>query len=183
MSAKPAVFGMLAEQDGICPLCDRRINPNRTGSAAPTIDHIVPKARGGANARSNMQIVHRQCNRLKADMTQDEFDRWKAAGMKSSERRRLLRERQKAREDFNRGSSPTTKESAMSEDKQPDRVDIRIRRKTKNDPVSWQIRINRSFLEGAAPSTGEAITELKSSANAMGWDLELAPVSKGDAGD
>lgn len=32
-----------------------------------TIDHIIPKSKGGANALSNLQLAHRKCNELKAD--------------------------------------------------------------------------------------------------------------------
>jgi len=36
-------------------------------SDAPTLDHILPKAKGGTDAYGNLQAAHRRCNELKAD--------------------------------------------------------------------------------------------------------------------
>lgn len=55
----------LAERDGwICWLCGGDIDPCAPlGSpASATIDHVVPRSRGGANDRSNMRLAHRRCN-------------------------------------------------------------------------------------------------------------------------
>jgi 5-methylcytosine-specific restriction endonuclease McrA len=37
------------------------------------IDHIVPHSKGGSNARSNLQLVHWQCNRSKATKSHEDF--------------------------------------------------------------------------------------------------------------
>ncbi len=56
----------------ICALCGRPVNfdlkfPN---PMSPTIDHIVPVAKGGHPSDiSNLQLAHLACNRAKADKT------------------------------------------------------------------------------------------------------------------
>lgn len=59
------------ERDGwICGICDEPVPRRRSSSTdpdSPTLDHIVPLARGGAHSRANVQIAHRICNALKGD--------------------------------------------------------------------------------------------------------------------
>lgn len=47
-------------QGGLCYLCGQVMR------AEPTREHVVPKARGGKNAR-NVLAAHQACNLLKAD--------------------------------------------------------------------------------------------------------------------
>lgn len=43
----------------------------RCGSGADlTLDHVIPKARGGSNKLSNLQLLCEPCNRDKADQPQ-----------------------------------------------------------------------------------------------------------------
>lgn len=44
---------------------------------APELDHIVPVSKGGAHARSNLQLLCRTCNCLKGAKAPDEWDRWR----------------------------------------------------------------------------------------------------------
>jgi 5-methylcytosine-specific restriction endonuclease McrA len=39
------------------------------------LDHIVPLSIGGSNQRSNLQLVHRQCNRSKGAKSHEDFQR------------------------------------------------------------------------------------------------------------
>jgi 5-methylcytosine-specific restriction endonuclease McrA len=58
------------ERDGWrCRLCGRKLKRNAVvpHSLAPTIDHIVPLARGGTHEPSNVQAAHFLCNSLKGD--------------------------------------------------------------------------------------------------------------------
>jgi 5-methylcytosine-specific restriction endonuclease McrA len=43
------------------------------GQPAFTMDHKIPKVRGGSNARSNLLLACAPCNRLKGDMSYDQF--------------------------------------------------------------------------------------------------------------
>ena len=55
----------LAERDGwSCWLCGGDIDPDapRTSPVAGTVDHLVPRSRGGTDERSNLRLAHRRCN-------------------------------------------------------------------------------------------------------------------------
>lgn len=51
-----------------CGICGREFVPGE----ARTIDHIIPLARGGANAPANLQMTHPSCNFSKNDKLPDE---------------------------------------------------------------------------------------------------------------
>ena len=55
----------LAARDGwVCWLCEGEIDPEapRSHPGAPTVDHVVPKSRGGRTEASNLRLAHRRCN-------------------------------------------------------------------------------------------------------------------------
>ena len=62
---------LFAEQSGICAICGLPLP--RLGSRHPrhpdraSLDHIIPRSRGGKNDLSNLQLVHDRCNNEKAD--------------------------------------------------------------------------------------------------------------------
>lgn len=47
---------------GICALCGAYVELEEASR-----DHIVPRSRGGSNARINIQLTHKTCNNLKGD--------------------------------------------------------------------------------------------------------------------
>jgi 5-methylcytosine-specific restriction endonuclease McrA len=67
---------MLARRDGyVCKACGKTVDldipaPN---PLSPTIDRIIPRARGGSNDLNNLQLVHRVCNQVKGDLLPDEI--------------------------------------------------------------------------------------------------------------
>lgn len=54
---------ILKRDKGICQICNKRINSAKEFS----LDHIIPKSKGGSGARENLQLAHKKCNELKAD--------------------------------------------------------------------------------------------------------------------
>ncbi len=48
--------------NGICALCGKYVELEEASR-----DHIVPRSRGGSNARENIQLTHKSCNNLKGD--------------------------------------------------------------------------------------------------------------------
>lgn len=55
----------IGERDGwICWLCEQPIDPEAPSRspAAPTVDHVVPRSRGGASTPDNLRLAHRRCN-------------------------------------------------------------------------------------------------------------------------
>jgi len=52
-----------------CQLCLGPVDPREaTGLWMPTLDHIVPMARGGGHIRENLQLAHMICNAYKRDL-------------------------------------------------------------------------------------------------------------------
>lgn len=69
---------MFIEQGGLCYLCGGRMGRTvveRAGSRHlwATIDHILPKVRGGTSRRDNLKLCHRICNTWKGDSLVEEL--------------------------------------------------------------------------------------------------------------
>lgn len=56
--------GVLARDGGRCQYC---------GSSAETLDHVIPRSRGGRHVWENLVAACRRCNHTKADRTLDEL--------------------------------------------------------------------------------------------------------------
>lgn len=52
------------KQGGLCAYCDLPF----TEMDPATLDHIVPKSRGGSNKIRNKALVHSSCNQMKGDL-------------------------------------------------------------------------------------------------------------------
>ena len=46
----------------VCQWCFHQLDPNESGPMMPTIDHIIPRVRGGKHALDNVRPVHKRCN-------------------------------------------------------------------------------------------------------------------------
>lgn len=57
------------EQQGRCAVTGKTLQPGSTAS----IDHIIPKSRGGTSDKSNLRWVLLRINQCKWDMTHEEF--------------------------------------------------------------------------------------------------------------
>lgn len=57
------------EQSGQCAYTDEKLVPGENAS----VDHKTPRARGGDGSKGNLQWVTERVNRMKTDMTHDEF--------------------------------------------------------------------------------------------------------------
>lgn len=60
---------LLIKQNYKCPYTNKELVLGLNAS----MDHIVPKSRGGANSLDNLQWVDKKVNSIKLDMTHDEF--------------------------------------------------------------------------------------------------------------
>lgn len=72
-AARRAVFEnnkkiILATQT-ICGICGQPVDKTLKfpDPLSPTVDHIIPCARGGSDNLDNLQLAHRKCNRNKSD--------------------------------------------------------------------------------------------------------------------
>ena len=64
---------ILATQS-ICGICGMPVDKSLSypHPMSPTVDHIIPCAKGGSDDLDNLQLAHRQCNRLKSDKMPEE---------------------------------------------------------------------------------------------------------------
>lgn len=58
----------LLSENGRCKWCGQIVSPEES-----SIDHIVPKSKGGTNRRDNLALAHKRCNQLKSDLMPQEF--------------------------------------------------------------------------------------------------------------
>lgn len=57
------------EANGICYLCEKEIKYFSQSS----IDHVIPKSRGGSNKKENLKITHSTCNGRKGSKLIEEL--------------------------------------------------------------------------------------------------------------
>lgn len=71
-----SVRGLYKRDKGVCYLCGGRCDLSDyiikrgafiAGDSYPSIDHVIPLAKGGAHAWNNVKLAHRRCNYLKGD--------------------------------------------------------------------------------------------------------------------
>ena len=55
---------IVIREEDTCWLCGQPVNKNLRGTdpLGPSVDHVVPLARGGSNARGNLRLAHFGCN-------------------------------------------------------------------------------------------------------------------------
>ena len=68
---------LIQRDEGICKICGRQVDINDyyytdegyfiAGNNYPSIDHIIPLAKGGTHTWNNVQLAHRHCNSIKCD--------------------------------------------------------------------------------------------------------------------
>lgn len=66
-----ALFLMLQRMDYRCALSGVVLDPDES-----SLDHIKPLSRGGEHVMENVVFVHSTINRMKGEMTADEFIGW-----------------------------------------------------------------------------------------------------------
>jgi 5-methylcytosine-specific restriction endonuclease McrA len=65
---------LVKKSKGRCAYCNRLIGLKREGKRQRmTIDHIVPRSKGGTNTADNLVASCRDCNFKKGDKMPDEF--------------------------------------------------------------------------------------------------------------
>lgn len=68
---------LMQRDEGICKICGRQVDTEDyyytdegyfiAGENYPSIDHIIPLAKGGTHTWNNVQLAHRHCNSIKCD--------------------------------------------------------------------------------------------------------------------
>lgn len=54
-------------QKGICHYCGQNMKKHGNEKRSATLDHVIPKSKGGVNARWNLVLCCMQCNTRKGD--------------------------------------------------------------------------------------------------------------------
>lgn len=60
---------LLAKRDGwVCHLCKEPIDRAlKDGPRRATLDHLLPRSRGGTNAKGNLKLAHAECNETRGN--------------------------------------------------------------------------------------------------------------------
>ena len=69
---RPSIRRQVLERDGyICQLCSEPTEPDADPLSDwyPTVDHIVPRSKGGTHDAKNLRCAHRWCNSVRGDET------------------------------------------------------------------------------------------------------------------
>lgn len=62
------IKNLLLVRDGsVCYLCKQTMSIKHIGDHLMTVDHIIPKSRGGSDQLWNLRLTHKICNSIKAD--------------------------------------------------------------------------------------------------------------------
>ena len=70
-----------------CPICNEILD-----MAHVSVDHIIPRSKGGNFSASNLQVVHKWCNSIKSNHSMEDIDKFKnkianaRANMKNAEK-------------------------------------------------------------------------------------------------
>lgn len=72
LEEKERVVSILRDyQENRCYLCGEPMAPRSEmfahDSIMPSLDHVLPKCRGGTNRLGNVALAHKRCNNVKAD--------------------------------------------------------------------------------------------------------------------
>lgn len=78
---RPAVRQAIYERDGhTCWLCNEAIDHGddpRYGNWSASLDHVIPRSKGGTHDESNLRTAHRWCNAVRSDSGADSI--WELA--------------------------------------------------------------------------------------------------------
>ncbi|WP_374139434.1 HNH endonuclease [Sphingomonas sp.] len=68
VTQNPRVARLLAVQGDRCALCGKVMSITRSAASpqAASVDHVTPRAKGGARFRNSL-LAHRSCNSVKGD--------------------------------------------------------------------------------------------------------------------
>lgn len=67
------LFRYLERRDGDeCYLCERPIKLKSVGPSGPSVDHLIPRSKGGTHDLANLALVHRRCNSAKGNRAANE---------------------------------------------------------------------------------------------------------------
>ena len=59
---KNAVLALAARNGWFCAICGCALSLDGDGAAKATVDHIVPRSRGGGNNLGNLRLACKPCN-------------------------------------------------------------------------------------------------------------------------
>ena len=64
------LFQYLRDRDGNrCALCRKTVDLDRKDMQGPSVDHVIPRSKGGTHDLANLTLAHRSCNTRKGNRT------------------------------------------------------------------------------------------------------------------
>ena len=67
-------YGIDPRQPATCYICGR--SPSTWGWGGLTVEHVIPKSRGGSDVAENVRVACGRCNKAKSEMTYEELLVW-----------------------------------------------------------------------------------------------------------
>lgn len=64
---------LINKYKGKCAACQVQVTLTHRARDQATVDHIVPRSKGGGEELSNLQLLCRECNEAKGDSLIDEY--------------------------------------------------------------------------------------------------------------
>lgn len=65
---------LFRRQGGLCAICCKPMGLHQHhGQDAATLDHIIPRSKGGGNLLTNLRVAHRRCNEERRASLSDVF--------------------------------------------------------------------------------------------------------------
>lgn len=64
---------LFRDQRGRCAICDGHMRLSQGHELSATLDHVIPRSKGGGGTWTNLRLAHRDCNTKRGSDVSDVF--------------------------------------------------------------------------------------------------------------